>query len=145
MPGDRYLLIIDDDPDDRALFIEAVNEIDQTIQCVSSANGQQALELLYKTPDWLPDYIILDLRMPRYSGKRFLTEIKNDNRLKNIPVIIYTTSKSVEESNELSRLGACHFMTKPRNSDEIYYLASFILGEKWVLPERRMGLPDIDN
>jgi DNA-binding NtrC family response regulator len=145
MSGNRYLLIIDDDSDDRDLFIEAVKEIDDKINCVSADNGQYALELLHNSPDRLPDFIVLDLRMPRYSGKRFLFEIKNDDRLKKIPVIIYTTSKSVEESNELARLGACHFMTKPRNPEEIYYLASFILGEKWVLPERRMGLPDIDN
>ncbi|MET0462732.1 MAG: response regulator [Chitinophagaceae bacterium] len=141
----RYLLIIDDDPDDRALFIEAVKEIDHTIRCVSADNGQQALELLQNSNALLPDFIILDLRMPRYGGKRVLFEIKNDHRLRNIPVIIYTTSKSVEESNELTRLGACHFMTKPRNSGEIYYLASFILGEKWILPERRADVPDKDN
>ncbi|MCG2615151.1 response regulator [Terrimonas sp. NA20] len=145
MSANRYLLIIDDDSDDRALFIEAVKEIDATIRCVSADNGQHALELLHTSPDRLPDFIVLDLRMPRYSGKRFLFEIKNDQRLKNIPVIIYTTSKSVEESNELARLGACHFMTKPRNSGEIYYLASFILGEKWVLPESHMRPPDISN
>lgn len=145
MPFNRNLLIIDDDPDDRALFIEAVKEIDHAIVCVSADNGQHALELLHNSPSWLPDFIILDLRMPRYSGKRFLFEIKNDNRLKHIPVIIYTTSKSVEESNELTLLGACHFMTKPRNSEEIYYLASFILGEKWVLPESHTGPPDLDN
>lgn len=138
-------MIIDDDPDDRALFIEAVGEIDSGVICVSADHGQRALELLSNTVCQLPDYIILDLRMPRYSGKRCLSEIKSNDRLKHIPVIIYTTSKNVEESIELRKMGACHFMTKPRNAEEIYYLASFILEEQWTIaghagqPEDRKG------
>jgi DNA-binding NtrC family response regulator len=140
----KYLMIIDDDADDRALFIEAVREIDSSIICLSADNGQKALELLHDTNSPLPDYIILDLRMPRYSGKRCLFEIKKNARLKHIPVIIYTTSKNVEESNELFRMGAVHFMTKPRNAEEIYYLASFILGEQWI-SSKHIGQPEDEN
>ena len=127
-PNNKSLLIVDDDPDDRSLFIEAVKEIDDTIHCISATNGQEALEVL-NSADQLPDFIILDLRMPRYGGKKCLYEIKRNARLAHIPVIIYTTSKNVDESNELKEMGACHFMTKPRNSDEIYYMAAFVLGE----------------
>jgi CheY-like chemotaxis protein len=130
--NNKILLIVDDDPDDRSLFIEAVKEIDETVNCISATNGQEALELL-NNGDRLPDFIILDLRMPRYDGKKCLFEIKHNSRLAHIPVIIYTTSKNVEESNELRHMGACHFMTKPRNYDEIYYMASFVLGEMWHL------------
>lgn len=129
-PDNKILMIVDDDADDRSLFIEAVNDIDETVDCISANNGQEALEFLNNT-DRLPDFIVLDLRMPRYGGKKCLFEIKRDSRLAHIPVFIYTTSKNVEESNELREMGACHFMTKPRNSEEIYYLASFILGEQW--------------
>ena len=129
-PDNKILLIVDDDTDDRTLFIEAVKEIDDTVDCISANNGQEALELLHES-DRLPDIIILDLRMPRYGGKKCLFEIKHNSRLAHIPVIIYTTSKNVEESNELREMGASHFMTKPSNADEIYYMASFILGERW--------------
>ncbi|MGK2863113.1 MAG: response regulator [Chitinophagaceae bacterium] len=127
----KSLLIVDDDPDDRNLFIAAAKEIDDTITCFSAENGQQALDFLNSSEGQLPDFIVLDLRMPRYSGKKCLVEIKSNERLKHIPVFIYTTSKNVEESNELKEIGACHFMTKPGNADEIYWLASFILGEQW--------------
>lgn len=127
----RILLIVDDDPDDRNLFIAAVKEVEESMICITADNGQQALELLNNKETPLPDFIVLDLRMPRYSGKTCLSAIKADTRLKNIPVFIYTTSNNVEESNELARMGACHFMTKPGNADEIYYLVSFILGEPW--------------
>lgn len=127
----KIMLIVDDDPDDRNLFIAAVKKIDNTMICISADNGQQALDLLNNTESRLPDYIVLDLRMPRYSGKKCLFEIKSNDRLKNIPVFIYTTSNNIEESNELTQMGACHFMTKPGKTEEIFYLASFILGEHW--------------
>lgn len=128
----RVLLIIDDDPDDRNLFIAAVKQVEPSMICIAAENGQQALELLNNIESRLPDFIVLDLRMPRYSGKKCLSAIKEDERLKDIPVFIYTTSTNVDESNELAKMGACHFMTKPGNADEIYYLVSFILGESWT-------------
>ena len=76
-PNNKSLLIVDDDPDDRSLFIEAVKEIDDTIHCISATNGQEALEVL-NSADQLPDFIILDLRMPRYGGKKCLYEIKRN-------------------------------------------------------------------
>jgi DNA-binding NtrC family response regulator len=63
------------------------------------------------------------------SGKKCLAEIKKDEKIKDIPVIIYTTSKNVEESRELKEMGAYHFISKPGNAEEIYYLVSFALEE----------------
>lgn len=118
------LLIIDDDADDRMLFIEAVKEIDDNIECITANNGQQALDMLKNDIRILPDLIFLDIRMPLLSGKQCLAEIKNDERLKHIPVIIYTTSREVEESKKLKEMGASHFISKPGNAEEIYYLVS---------------------
>lgn len=129
MKNGMSFLIVDDDADDRMLFTEAVTEVDEAIECKIAKNGEQALKLLKNTEFPLPDFIFLDIRMPRLDGKKCLFEIKKDERLKNIPVIIYTTSKEVEESRELSALGAFHFITKPRNADEIFYLISFVMDE----------------
>ncbi|NML22453.1 response regulator [Pseudoflavitalea sp. G-6-1-2] len=131
MPDYKRLLIIDDDYDDSILFMNAVKEVDDTIVCYEARDGRQALEMLNNIDNPLPDFIFLDLRMPGYSGEKCLIEIKNRERLKNIPVIIYTTSKNVEESIQLKAMGACHFMTKPRNSAEIYYMVSIVLEEEW--------------
>ena len=125
------ILLVDDDADDRKYFKEAVREIDATIECATAKDGQQALELLQNPEHSLPDYIFLDLRMPRYNGKQCLMQIKADARLKDIPVIIYTTSKEVEESVELQRLGAVHFISKPSDPAEIYYVLSLVLEEQW--------------
>lgn len=140
MKNGIHFLLVDDDADDRTLFIEAVEEIDQTIECKTANNGEQALALLRDTENSLPDLIFLDIRMPRVSGKTCLFEIKKDERLKHIPVIIYTTSRAVEESKELRDMGAFYFISKPRNADEIYYLISFVMDEQAnVLRRNKLG------
>ncbi|MBC7826602.1 MAG: response regulator [Chitinophagaceae bacterium] len=133
------LLIIDDDADDRNLFLEAVKEVDEEIECITASDGKEALDLL-KNSSSLPDFIFLDLRMPRFNGKKCLFEIKNDERLKSIPVIIYTTSKEIEESRDLKEMGAIHFISKPTNPEEIYYLVSFTLEEQLrILPRKNQA------
>jgi CheY-like chemotaxis protein len=123
------LMIVDDDVDDRTLFVQSVKEIDETIECIVAKDGQEALKLLSQPLFELPNFIFLDLRMPRIGGKRCLIELKKDERLKNIPVVIYTTSREVKESQELKELGAVHFISKPGSPDEIYYVVSFVLDE----------------
>jgi len=126
------ILIVDDDEDDQKLFIESVKEVDENIKCVTASDGQEALRLLKdERKGLLPDYIFLDLRMPRISGKQCLEEIRKEKRLRQIPVFIYTTSTDVGDSIDLKKDGAVHFISKPANSDEIYYILSAVLCEKW--------------
>lgn len=129
------LLIIDDDPDDRWFFQEAIKEINSSISCSFAKDGLYALEMLNDPQFLLPDYIFLDLRMPRISGKRCLSEIKSIDRLKNIPVLIYTTSTDVKESEELKQLGAAHFISKPHSPEEIYYILTVVLEEQLIIRE----------
>ena len=123
------IFLADDDPDDRALFIDAVHEVDGDIKCLTASDGQQAMNFLTDSRNTVPDYIFLDLRMPRKGGRKCLEEIREDSRLKHIPVIIYTTSDDVEDSKDLTHHGATHFISKPTNPDEIYYLVSQVLNE----------------
>lgn len=136
MPDRISVLIVDDDADDRKLFIDAVKEVDRQIECFTASDGQQALEVLRKPGSKLPDFIFLDLRMPRYNGKRCLQEIKKDERLKHIPVIIYSTSREIEESQELKAMGAVHFISKPTDPQEVYYLVSFAIEEQLNLARK---------
>lgn len=125
------ILLVDDDEDDRALFVEATKELDNTIVCLSASDGMEALAYLQDGRNEVPDFIFLDLRMPGLSGEETLTEIKKDPRLSPVPVIVYTTSRDVQESKRLKELGAAHFTTKPVSEDEVYYIVSFVLGERW--------------
>jgi CheY-like chemotaxis protein len=125
------ILLIDDDDDDRKLFFESIAEYDDTIKYVPAADAREALLYLNDVAHALPDFIFLDLRMPGLSGEQCLIEIKKDPRLTSIPVIIYTTSRDEKESARLKGLGAAHFMSKPVMPDEVFYMVSFVLGEKW--------------
>lgn len=125
------ILLIDDDDDDRKLFTEAVNEFDDHITCINTSGGLEALEYLNSELNQLPDYIFLDLRMPGLSGQQCLEEIKKVPRLALIPVIVYTTSREVDESIKLKEMGASHFMSKPTSPGEVYYMISLVLSEKW--------------
>ena len=126
------ILLVDDDEDDRKLFFEAAGEVDQTITLIGAANADEALLYLNDKDNPLPDFIFLDLRMPGLSGRQCLEEIKKDARLDPVPVIVYTTSTDVRESMELKQLGAAHFMSKPVSPDDVYYMLSVVLGEKWT-------------
>ncbi|MDB5228933.1 MAG: response regulator [Bacteroidota bacterium] len=106
-------LVVDDDPDDRDFFLEAISEIYPSSQCLSAFNGEDALDKIRLKLKRLPDFIFLDLNMPRMDGWQCLSELKNDHKLKDIPVIIFTTSSSEKDKKETRDLGAVYFLTKP--------------------------------
>jgi CheY-like chemotaxis protein len=125
------ILLVEDDEDDRKLFIEATKEVDSTITCLSASDGMEALAYLRDDHNDAPDFVFLDLRMPGFSGEECLIEIKQEPRMANVPVIVYTTSRDVQESVRLKLLGAAHFASKPVSAEEVYYMVSFIIGERW--------------
>lgn len=129
----KSVLIVDDDRDDVDLFCEAIAEIDDSIECLSATDGEQALRvLLSKVPS--PDFIFLDLNMPKLSGKQCLIEIKKSKKWRSIPVIIYTTSKNEEDKRETKKLGAAGFITKPSSYKDILRTLSRVLNG--AQPER---------
>src|ERR1700690_2643449 len=104
------ILLVDDDEDDRTLFVEAAKGVDSAIPCLPASDGIEALALLRDGRREIPDFIFLDLRMPGITGEEILIEIKREPRLAAVPVIVYTPSRDERESARLKRLGATHFM-----------------------------------
>jgi CheY-like chemotaxis protein len=131
MDKNMTIFLIDDDEDDRKLFFEAVKEFDEDITCLGASNGQEGLNYLQDEGNPPPDFIFLDLRMPGLSGEKCLEKIKSDPRLAPVTVIVYTTSREVDESIKLKKMGANHYMSKPVSPDDIYYMVSVVLSEKW--------------
>jgi CheY-like chemotaxis protein len=125
------ILLVDDDEDDRKLFLEAVEAFDHTVQCVAAPGAKEALLYLNTPGIVLPEVIFLDLRMPGMSGQDCLREIRMDARFAQTPIIVYTTSRDEKESDKLKALGASHFMSKPVLPADVYYMVSFALSEKW--------------
>lgn len=131
MSNKRTFFIVDDDIDDQDLFIEAVNEVDNSIECVSASDCEEALDLLKNKKIDKPDMIFLDLNMPRLNGKQCLAELKKESHLRDIPVIIYSTSSEKRDIEETSRLGAAHFLTKPNKFEELCKALSFVMSKDW--------------
>ena len=129
--NEMTILLVDDDEDDRNLFIEATKEVDSTITCHSASDGMEALAYLRDGGNDVPDFIFLDLRMPGLSGEECLVEIKREPRMAQVPVIVYTTSRDVRESVRLKQMGAAHFASKPVSQEEVYFMVSFVIGERW--------------
>ena len=104
--------VIDDDLDDQEIFIMALHDLGQHIECVTATDGAAAL-LKLEEQDFNPHYIFLDLNMPQMHGMRCLAEIKKITRLDHVPVVIYSTSSENKDIVESKRLGAAGFITKP--------------------------------
>ncbi|MEO8086160.1 MAG: response regulator [Bacteroidota bacterium] len=118
MRNHKILMIVEDDADDRLYFSDAVKEIDAANECIEAWNGVQALKLLHKLTQ-LPDFIFIDINMPLMNGLDCLEKLKEDEKLKNIPVIIYTTSQYQENSDYTRELGAAYFITKPIDTKQL--------------------------
>jgi CheY-like chemotaxis protein len=127
----RTLMIIDDDPDDIQIFCEAIHEIDEKARCLTACSAQEGLRCL-KNSMIKPDYIFLDINMPRMNGKQCLEQIKSDPFLAAIPVIIYTTSKIKKDVDETMLSGASYFLTKPSKFEELVNVVKAVLQNKFT-------------
>lgn len=105
------ILYVDDDPDDRHVFQEAVKSIDERLVCMTAQDGLEALS--YVTDKKLPDVIFLDINMPLMDGKACLAELRGNKETAHIPIIMFTTSSDPSERSECENLGATDFILKP--------------------------------
>ncbi len=110
-PG-KLIVLADDDADDRELFVEAISEIDPDAVVGTVEDGDKLMQEL-RTLATVPHIIFLDVNMPRKSGKECIAEIKNDNRLKHVTIVIYSTSLNIKDINDAWNKGALCFMRKP--------------------------------
>jgi CheY-like chemotaxis protein len=107
------ILLADDDLDDCIFFKEALEELALPTNLTAVHDGEQLMQLLTDETNELPGILFLDLNMPRKNGFECLTEIKQNEKLKQLPVIIFSTSFEQEVVNQLYRSGAQHFIRKP--------------------------------
>lgn len=117
----RNIVLIDDDEDDQEIFRTAVQDIAHSINCTTFFDASQALVKLGEMAV-APDVIFLDMNMPIMNGQQFLTLIKKNIELKNIPVIVFTTSSDPNTIRETKELGAHDFITKPASFGEVINL-----------------------
>jgi CheY-like chemotaxis protein len=128
MKEPKICLLVDDDPDDQEVFLTALGDISSTVLCLVAPDGDRALELLHNE-ETVPDYIFLDLNMPRMNGFEFLAAIKKSRILKDIPVIVYSTTSQPAQIDKVKKLGATEFFTKTYKYRELCAILKRYFGE----------------
>lgn len=108
------ILLADDDDDDCSFFKEALDELSLKTTLITVNDGVQLMAFLTdKSKEILPDVLFLDLNMPRKNGSECLTEIRQIERLKDFPIIIFSTSLDIEIVDVMYEKGATFYIRKP--------------------------------
>src|SRR5450432_1255865 len=136
------ILLCDDDSDDCYFFNEALENLFLSTNLTAVHDGEQLMQLLTKETNELPHVLFLDLNMPRKNGFECLTEIKHNEKLKQLPVIIFSTSFDKEVANLLYKNGAQYFIRKP---SEIPQLQKVILQALTLLTKESVSQPERDD
>lgn len=113
------ILLADDDKDDCNFFKEALEELPLSSHLTLVHDGDQLMQLLNKRTGPLPDALFLDLNMPRKNGFACLEEIKGNNKLKHLPVIILSTSFDENIADGLYKNGAHFYICKPADFNKL--------------------------
>jgi two-component system, chemotaxis family, response regulator Rcp1 len=106
------VLVVEDEPADVALLQLAFEQCSQLPNVDIVNNGEQALSWLRKHPS-NPDWVLLDLNLPRMGGKEVLRELRKDPRLGHLPVVVFSSSINVQDVTECYELGANCYVEKP--------------------------------
>jgi two-component system, response regulator len=120
LSGKKYILLVEDDPNDEMLTMHALQENRIRNDVIVARDGVEALDFLFSTgpnagkpiPD-LPQFVLLDLKMPRINGIEVLKELRKLERTRLLPVIIFTSSKEEKDMIESYSLGANSYVRKP--------------------------------
>lgn len=138
MNDQHWILLVDDDPHDADLAMRALAAHRPAPRVVVVHDGVEAMQCLGRrgnhqseAADDLPAMMLLDLKMPRMNGFEVLQAVKFDDRLKNIPVIIFTSSGEESDLRRSYELGANAYVVKPVNSKE-FRAAMQRIGNYWM-------------
>ena len=129
------ILLVEDDPGDTLITTEALQQSKVINNLNSVVNGEEALAYLRREGDYAdavrPDLVLLDLNLPRRDGREVLAEVKADDDLRRIPIVVLTTSQAEEDIVRSYDLHANAYVTKPvdferfvevvRSIDEFYF------------------------
>jgi CheY-like chemotaxis protein len=122
----HLVLMVDDDEDDLLLAQDALAEAQLALRFAYVRNGEEILDYLYQRGEFAnashPNLIFLDLNMPKKDGWEALTEIKANPEFRHIPIIVFTTTRSANEIQQVYRLGASSFIVKPGSFEKMVEL-----------------------
>lgn len=129
----KSILVADDDADDRELIKVAFEENGADVEICFVENGEELLHYLHRQGKYkegekypYPSLILLDLNMPKKDGREALRTIKEDARLKSLPIVILTTSTATKDIGKCYELGVNSYMIKPTNFTDLVQFAGMI-------------------
>ncbi len=134
---DYYILVAEDDPDDRFLLNAAFEENGFTERIEYVGDGVELVAFLEAIPDdetaedCYPRFILLDLNMPRKDGREVLFELKRHPRWSEIPVIVFSTTYNEIEIRRCYELGASSYIAKPNSFEELKKIVTTLRGD-WM-------------
>jgi CheY-like chemotaxis protein len=132
------ILVVEDDPNDVELTLAALGDYNLVNEVVVTRDGQQALDYLYRRGEFSarsndnPAVMLLDLKLPKVDGLEVLQQIKSDERLKMIPVVVLTSSNEEKDMMRSYRLGVNAYVVKPVDFHE-FVNAVKELGVFWAV------------
>jgi CheY-like chemotaxis protein len=132
------ILIVEDDPNDVELTLTALADYNLANEVVVTRDGQQALDFLYCRGEFStrapgnPAVMLLDLKLPRIGGLEVLQQVKSDENLKTIPVVVLTSSNEEKDMMRSYRLGVNAYVVKPVDFHE-FVNAVKELGVFWAV------------
>ncbi len=147
--GDKQtkLVLADDDLDDCIFFNEVLEELPLATSLLTVNDGMDLMQYLSDEKENLPDAIFLDINMPRKSGVECLIEIKKDQKLKQLPIIIISTCLDQETPKLFLNNGADYFIRKPSEFHELKHLIhqAIILANSLEKKDNFFILNDLPN
>lgn len=124
------ILVIEDNRSDVFLLERALNKQDFRFELVRLLNGGQATAFIRRQGAYaaaaIPDLILMDLNLSKYSGEDLLREIRNTRHLAGVPVCVWSSSQSSRDETLLKSLGVCRFITKPSGLDQFMQIGKTI-------------------
>lgn len=109
----KIILLADDDMDDAEIFGHILEDIDPGLKFYHVTNGSGVMQHFQLPENPTPDIIFLDLNMPQMNGWQCLTQLKSEDKTRDIPVLIYSTSSHQKDKQLAMASGASAFITKP--------------------------------
>jgi CheY-like chemotaxis protein len=134
-----HVLLADDDTDDRYIFNRVLSALPVPTRLVTVDNGEKLINYLSENSETLPDVLFLDLNMPRKNGSDCLIEIKLNEKLKHLPVIIYSTSLHINDADFLYMNGAHYYIRKTdmiELAKILHYILNSMIVNKFSRPPR---------
>lgn len=125
------IFLADDDPDDRALFQQAIDGFSTNHNLTFFHNGKELLDYFSNPDVELPDILFLDLNMPYFTGTECLIEIRKNERMRHLPIAIYSTSSSEKDQEDTFVNGANVYIKKPDSFDKLQKVLHEVITVNW--------------